>query len=112
MTGYQDYLIILSPPEDVSEQVKRLKYSSSAVIGEYEGLFSKAHITIQPWMRKKPVWVGPLIPKLERDLQNLPTITLTIDGFDFFDHQEGEQSAVDDGDRQKIHHGQIRADDR
>ncbi len=88
MTGYQDYLIILSPPEEVSEQVKRLKYSSSTVIGEYDGLFSKAHITVQPWMRKKPVWVGPLIPKLERDLQNLPPIALTIDGFDFFDHQD------------------------
>ncbi|WP_259070266.1 2'-5' RNA ligase family protein [Mucilaginibacter sp. X4EP1] len=88
MTGYQDYLIILSPPDEVSEQVKRLKYSSSTVIGEYDSLFSKAHISIQPWMRKKPEWVTPLIPKLQRDLQNLPPITLNIDGFAYFDQQE------------------------
>jgi 2'-5' RNA ligase len=88
MTGYQDYLIILAPSAEVTQQVKKLKLSSAAVIGEYEGLFSKAHITVQPWMRKKPVWVGPLIPKLERDLQNLPPITLTIDGFDYFDQHE------------------------
>lgn len=88
MTGYQDYLIILSPSESVTAEVKKLKYSSSTIIGEYDGLFSKAHITVQPWMRKKPVWVAPLIPKLERDLQNLPPITLETDGFDVFDQQE------------------------
>ena len=32
--------------------------------------------------------------------------------FDFFDDQEGEQSAVDDGDRQKIHDRKVSADDR
>lgn len=88
MTGYQDYLIILSPPDEVSEQVKRLKYSSSTVIGKYDSLFSKAHISIQPWMRKKPEWVAPLIPKLQRDLQNLPPISLSINGFAYFDQQE------------------------
>jgi 2'-5' RNA ligase len=88
MTGYHDYLIVLSPSESIVKKVKELKQFSYDKIGEYESHYSKAHITIQPWPRKKPVWIEPLIPKLERDLQSLSTIALDINGFDFFDHQE------------------------
>jgi len=88
MTGYQDYLIVLSPSENIIDRVKRLKDFSFNEIGEYDGHYSKAHITIQPWPRKKPVWIEPLIPKLERDLQTLPPVVLDINGFGFFDHED------------------------
>ena len=90
MTGYYDYLIVLSPPENIITHVKKLKEFSYNKIGEYEGHYSKAHIIIQPWPRKRPVWVEPLIPKLERDLQSLAPIILDINGFDFFDQQENQ----------------------
>lgn len=87
MTGYQDYLVVLSP-ESVISKVKELKSRTFSQIGEYESHYSKAHITIQNWARKKPVWIEPLIPRLERDLKSLPPVILDINGFGFFDHQE------------------------
>ncbi len=88
MTGYQDYLAILSPPESICNYVKGLKNFSSEIIGEYKGQHSKAHISVQFLPRKKPVWIEPLMPKLERELQTLPPIDLEINGFAFFDQQE------------------------
>lgn len=88
MTAYQDYLIVLSPPEDICNKVKDLKNFSFNTIGEYDGRYSKAHISVQYWPRKKPVWIEPLIPKLERDLQRLSPVTLNINGFGHFDHQQ------------------------
>lgn len=88
MTGYQDYLIVLSPPENIIGSVKKLKDFSFSKIGGYDSHYSKAHITIQPWPRKKPVWIEPLVPKLVRDLQTLPPITLNISGFAYFDQQD------------------------
>jgi 2'-5' RNA ligase len=88
MTGYHDYLIVLSPPDSIVKRVKELKQFSYDKICEYESHYSKAHITVKFWPRKRPVWIGPLIHKLERDLQALSPIMLDINGFDFFDHQE------------------------
>jgi 2'-5' RNA ligase len=88
MTSYQDYLIILSPPENISQHVRHLKEKCAGVIGEFESRHSRAHVSVQSWSRKKPVWVEPLIPKLERDLQTLPPLTLEINGFGVFDQQE------------------------
>ena len=87
MTGYHDYLIVLSPPENIINNVQDLKNFSAAMIGDYEGRYSKAHISVQYWPRKKPVWIEPMIPKLERDLQTLPPLVVDINGFDFFDEQ-------------------------
>ena len=88
MTPYQDYLIVLSPSESVTNKVKNLKEFSHDKIGGFDSRYSKAHITIQSWPRKRPVWIEPLIPKLERDLQGLPPVILDINGFGVFDQQE------------------------
>ena len=88
MTGYHDYLILLTPPDNIISNVRQLKEHSFGMIGEYESHYSKAHITVQPWPRKRPVWIEPLLPKLERDLQTLPPLVMDINGFDFFDQQE------------------------
>ena len=88
MTNYQDYLIILSPPDNVANYVRSLKNFSAEIIGEYKSQNSKAHLSVQYLPRKKPVWFEPLIPKLERELQTLPPVELEINGFAFFDQQE------------------------
>jgi 2'-5' RNA ligase len=88
MTGYQDYLIMLSPSENIIGGVKKLKDFSYNKIGEYESHHSKAHISVQFWPRKKSVWIEPMIPKLMRDLQTLPPVILDVNGFDFFDQQD------------------------
>jgi 2'-5' RNA ligase len=87
MTGYYDYLILLSPSDSIVNRVKKLKGFSFKKIGEYDSLHSRAHITVQYWPRKKPLWVEPLVAKLERELQLLPAATMDINGFNFFNHQ-------------------------
>lgn len=88
MTIYQDYLMILSPSECIITSVKKLKEDVFNLIGAYESHYSTAHITVQYWPRKKPVWIEPLIPKLERDLQNLSPAVLEINGFGFFNQAD------------------------
>ena len=79
---------MLSPSESIVENVKKLKEFSFNTVGEYESHHSRAHITVQFWSRKKPVWVEPLMPKLERDLQTLSPIVLDTNDFGFFDHND------------------------
>lgn len=90
MTGYHDYLILLTPPDSIVNNIKTLKDESFLTIGEYDSPYSKAHITVQPWPRKRPVWVEPLLPKLERDLQTLPPLVMDINGFDSLDQHESQ----------------------
>ncbi|ASU34921.1 2'-5' RNA ligase family protein [Mucilaginibacter xinganensis] len=88
MTGYQDYLIVLSPPDSIKKKIKRYKDDSAAIIGEYDSHYSKGHISIQQWPRKKPVWIDAMMPKLERELLSLPPLVVNIKGFDFFHHED------------------------
>ncbi|HEY8928967.1 MAG TPA: 2'-5' RNA ligase family protein [Mucilaginibacter sp.] len=88
MTSYQDYLIVLTPSDSVCKRVRRFKDDSAAIVGDYDSRRSKAHISIQQWPRKKPVWIDTLMPKLERELLTLPPLTIGINGFDFFHHEE------------------------
>lgn len=88
MTGYHDYLIVLSPNDGITREVKNLKERCYKKIGEFDSYYSKAHISVQKWPRKKPVWIEPMLPKLIRDLQTLPPVILEINGFNFFDHPD------------------------
>ncbi|HZY39119.1 MAG TPA: 2'-5' RNA ligase family protein [Mucilaginibacter sp.] len=88
MTSYQDYLAILSPPENICNYIKNLKDFSAQIIGEFPSQHSKPHLSVQFLPRKKPVWIEPLMPKLERELQTLPPVELQINGFAYFDQQE------------------------
>ena len=88
MTAYHDYLIVLLPSEGVAKKVQKLKDFSYSLIGEYDSHYAEAHITVQYWPAKKSTWVEPLIPKLERELQTLPPVLLTVDGFDIFGQQD------------------------
>lgn len=88
MTGYQDYLIVLTPSDSVCKRIKRFKSDGGSIIGNYEARHSKAHITIQQWPRKKQAWIDALLPKLERELLSLPALTTSVTGFDFFHHEE------------------------
>jgi len=97
MTDYNDYLIALSPSENMVDQLKRFKYFSFEKIGEYDGYDSKPDIIIQQWPNRKAQWVEPLLPKLERDLKTLPSIVLDINGFDLLnqDNQPGIYAKIE-----------------
>ena len=84
MTGYKDYMIILSPPANINEQVKKFRQSTARLIGDFEGMHGKAHITLKRMLRQKPVWTEPLFVQLEKELSLIEPITLHINGFATF----------------------------
>jgi len=88
MKGYIDYLIILSPPKDICEQIEEYKQQSAEIIGHYDSMHSKAHISIKPMPRRKPYMAEPELAGLKANIKLLPPVTLVIDGFDFFNHGE------------------------
>jgi 2'-5' RNA ligase len=88
MKGYADYLIVLSPPWDVCEQIENYKQQAADVIGHYDSMHSKAHISIKPMPRRKPYMAEPELAGLKANVKLLPPVTLVIDGFDFFNHGE------------------------
>lgn len=88
MKNYADFLMVLSPGEHISALVKEHKLNAAKIIGEYESVHSKAHISIKTMPRQKAFIAEPIIKLLNRSLCTLPPITLTVDGFDYFNHGE------------------------
>lgn len=84
MEAYKDYLIILTPPAAIAEQVKKFKQSSARLIGDFEGMHSKAHLTMKRLARQKPFWTEPLFQQLEKELSLLEPVTLQLNGFATF----------------------------
>ena len=84
MEAYKDYLIILSPPTLIAEQVKKFKRASARLIGDFEGMHSKAHISLSRLMRQKPFHTEPLFRQIEKELSLLEPFTLQINGFATF----------------------------
>ena len=84
METYKDYMIILSPPKDIAEKVKKFKQSSHRLIGDFESMHSKAHISLKRLHRQKPFWTEPLFEKLEKELSLLEPPILQLNGFATF----------------------------
>lgn len=84
MEPYRDYFIILSPPIHIAEQVKKFKQASQRLIGDFEGLHSKAHISMKKLLRQKPFWTEPQFDELEKQLSLIEPVTLQINGFATF----------------------------
>jgi 2'-5' RNA ligase len=84
MKDYTDYMILLSPPASISDQVKKLKQSSARLIGDFESMHSKAHISMKRLTRQKPFWTEPLFDKLEKELSLLEPAALQLNGFATF----------------------------
>ena len=86
MKQYADYLLLLSPGEHVKKIVKEHKLHAANIIGKYESMHSIAHISIKKMPRQKAFISEPALMALNKSLHTLPPITLTIDGFDYFNH--------------------------
>lgn len=84
METYKDYMILLSPPDNIAEQVKKFKQASHRLIGDFEGMHSKAHISIKTLSRQKPFWTEPLFADLEKQLSLLEPATLQLNSFATF----------------------------
>jgi len=88
MKQYADYLLLLSPDEHVKALIKEHKLYAATQIGKYESMHSIAHISIKQMPRQKAFMTEPALLAFGEALRTLPPITLTIDGFDYFNHGE------------------------
>jgi hypothetical protein len=88
MKQYADFMMVLSPAVHVKALVQEHKQYAANVIGKYESMHSIAHISIKNMTRQKAFLTEPGIIALNKTLPSLPPITLTIDGFDYFNHGE------------------------
>ncbi len=86
MESYKDYLIIISPPQEVIKQISKYKRASANKIGAFKGLHSTAHISITHQQRCKPFLAEPFISNMEKRLMSMHPVELHISGFDFFKH--------------------------
>jgi 2'-5' RNA ligase len=84
MESYKDYMFILSPPWHIGQQIKKFKQSGARLIGDFDGMHSKAYITLKSLRRQKPFFTEPLLIKLEKELSLMEPTTLQIDGFATF----------------------------
>ena len=88
MKHYADYMLLLSPDENVKALVKEHKSYAANLIGKYESMHSIAHISVKKMPRQKAFMTEPTLLALDKTLRTMPPITLTIDGFDYFNHGE------------------------
>ncbi|MDB5108984.1 MAG: hypothetical protein JWR67_98 [Mucilaginibacter sp.] len=88
MKNYADFMMVLSPNEHVKALIQEHKQYAAGIIGQYESMHSIAHISIKNMPRQKTFLTEPAIIALRKILPTLPPITLTIDGFDYFNHGE------------------------
>ncbi|WP_184543337.1 2'-5' RNA ligase family protein [Mucilaginibacter sp. FT3.2] len=86
MRMYEDYLMLLSPPETVKQEIARYKKASAKLIGDYKSMDSPAHISIQHLERQKPLMEDKNILLMETAFAALPPVLLHVDGFDYFPH--------------------------
>jgi 2'-5' RNA ligase len=86
MTGYADYLFLLSPPENIRHEVARYKKASVKYIGDFGRMNSPAHITINQLERQKPFMMDTAFERIQGILQAMPPVLLHMDGFKYFEH--------------------------
>jgi len=88
MTAYADYLMIISLPADLAKEISRYKRASVNAIGHFEGMHSKAYITITHQVRCKPFLAQPAILRMGQRLSTMPPVELYLNGFDHFNHNQ------------------------
>jgi 2'-5' RNA ligase len=91
-SNYCDYMMLISPPAEVKETVRKLKLSSAKVIGEYDGMHSIAHITVTGQGRQMPVMMKEKLEYYQKKLLRLKASYVRINGFNYFLH--GASSAT------------------
>ncbi|WP_448697717.1 2'-5' RNA ligase family protein [Mucilaginibacter sp. AW1-3] len=89
---YCDYMMMISPPAEIRETVRKLKLSSAKVIGEYRGKHSIAHITVTGQGRQMPVMMKEKLEYYQKKLLRVKANYIAVKGFYYFLH--GASSAT------------------
>lgn len=83
---YSDHMMIISPPAEVMEVIKKYKKATARLIGDFEGMYSKAHISVAAQPRQMPFVMGQKLDCYQRSISRLKPVTLRVNGFGHFLH--------------------------
>jgi 2'-5' RNA ligase len=68
--------------------VSHYKSKVAEIIGDYDGMNSKAHITVQNIAKKNPLEVEVALQTIKKKMSELPCISIGVNGFNYFQHGE------------------------
>ncbi|MCO5947628.1 2'-5' RNA ligase family protein [Mucilaginibacter flavidus] len=84
MNAYADYLMIISLPPGLVKEISRYKRASVNAIGHFEGMHSRAYISVTHQVRCKPFLAQPAIVRMGQRLSTMPPVELYLNGFAYF----------------------------
>lgn len=82
----KDYLFVIPPSNAVLLQVEHYKGEVAKIIGQYPGMHTKAHLTVNYLPNKNPHQVTLALETIKRNAVKLPPVNIGINGFSFFEH--------------------------
>lgn len=84
---YCDYLLLLSPPDDVKEIIERYKKLAGMLVGKYPGMNGAALIPVKTDLEfKQPELTEPMLLTLKDKVSQVQPVQLALNGFGYFDH--------------------------
>ncbi|MFD0794022.1 2'-5' RNA ligase family protein [Mucilaginibacter litoreus] len=91
MIRQKHFLNLISLPDENEEHIKRFKRACVKHIGEFRSMKSRAHISFEPLIFDAETSYNAVDFKMFYDvvesiLNNVPSINLKINGFDYFKH--------------------------
>lgn len=86
MEAYTDYLMLIAPPKSVMYDIDRYKRASARVIGDFSGMRSPAHISINHQHRCKPFVAQHGLSQMAESLGLISPLELKISNFKYFTH--------------------------
>lgn len=84
----QDYLLVITPNEEVVSEVRKFKDFAKKLIGYYHSFNSKAHITVNHYYDGKALFFDERTPVYRSMTGRIDAFEIKINGFDFFQHQD------------------------
>lgn len=86
MEAYVDYMMLIAPPKSVMYDIDRYKRASARIIGDFPGLRSPAHISINRQHRCKPFIAQHGLSQMAEKLGHISPMELKISNFKYFTH--------------------------
>ena len=82
----QDYLLVITPSEEVVSEVRKFKDFAKKLIGYYHSFNSKAHITVNHYYDGNALLFDERVPIYRSMASQIDAFDVRICGFDFFEH--------------------------
>ena len=83
----QDYLLVITPSEEVITKVCSFKDKAKELIGYFHSFNSKAHITVNHYYDKRALFMEEKLTYYDQKLGQEKPVALQVCGFDYFEHQ-------------------------